>query len=204
MTDPTRPLPNLVPQEDGSWTGRTVLTPTALKTRGRFTLPPSKVIPVIVVPGVMGTNLRAARNPNDHPNQVLSPGDKAWRPPNGKIEGIMAAYVWKDRKAGTRQLILDSDTLEVDDDGAISLPLEARNYGMSVKEVHDFYFWGEVHWASYGELLYGLHVRLNHTFEMNPLDDRRVVCQHWKDVMACEAVLLLTQHLVAKMVQGLS
>ena len=34
MADPTRPLPNLVPQPDGSWTGRTVLTPTSLKTRG--------------------------------------------------------------------------------------------------------------------------------------------------------------------------
>ena len=60
MADPTRPLPNLVPQPDGSWTGRTVLTPTSFTTRGLFTLPPSKVIPVIVVPGIMGSNLRAA------------------------------------------------------------------------------------------------------------------------------------------------
>ncbi|HEX8786167.1 MAG TPA: hypothetical protein VF793_08285, partial [Telluria sp.] len=56
-------MPNLIPQPDGSWTGYTVLTPTALKTRGLFTLPPSKVVPVIVVPGIMGSNLRAATSP---------------------------------------------------------------------------------------------------------------------------------------------
>lgn len=186
MADPTRPLPNLIPQPDGSWTGRTVLTPTAFKTRGLFMLPPSKVVPVIVVPGVMGTNLRAKKKPGKHPNGKLNAGEEAWRPPNGKIEGLTAAYMWHDRKARERQLILDSETLEVDTDGEINLPLDARNYGMSVKEVHDFFSWGEVHWDSYGDLLYGLHVRLNHTFEMSPLDNVRTVCQHWKDVMGCD------------------
>jgi pimeloyl-ACP methyl ester carboxylesterase len=80
---------------------------------------------------------------------------------------------------------LDAKTLEVDNRGDIHLPLEARNYGTTEAEVRQRW-WGEVHWDSYGNLLYGLHVGLNHTFEMDALDNIRVICRHWKDVMACD------------------
>jgi pimeloyl-ACP methyl ester carboxylesterase len=186
MADPIRPLPNLVPHPDGSWTGRTVLTPTALKTRGMFTLPSPKVVPVIVVPGIMGSNLRAANDRARPANGVLKRGEQAWRPPNGPSEGIMAVYTWKSRDPVTRQKVLDSETLEVDDSGEINLPLEARNYGTTEGEVRDRH-WGEVHWDSYGNLLYGLEVWLNHTFETDPLDNARVVCRHWKQVMDYDA-----------------
>ena len=185
MADPTRPLPNLVPQPDGSWTGRTVLTPTSFTTRGLFTLPSSKVIPVIVVPGIMGTNLRAATSPAKRANEVLDPGEPAWRAPNGTFEGLKTARKWKNFQPQTRQQILDANTLEVDNRGDIHLPLEARNYGTTEAEVRQRW-WGEVHWDSYGNLLYGLHVGLNHTFEMDQLDNVRVICSHWKNVMACD------------------
>jgi pimeloyl-ACP methyl ester carboxylesterase len=185
MADPTRPLPNLVPQPDGSWTGRTVLTPTAFTTRGRFTMPPARVIPVIVVPGIMGSNLRAATSPAKRANGALGPGEPAWRAPNGNSAGLYAAYVWKRRRPRLRQQILDPEALEVVGRGDIRLPLEARHYGMSEREVRDLY-WGEIHWDSYGKLLYALHVGLNHSFEMDPLDNVRAICRHWKEVMACE------------------
>jgi len=185
MADPTRPLPNLVPQPDGSWTGRTVLTPTSFTTRGLFTLPPSKVIPVIVVPGIMGSNLRAATSPAKRASEELDPGEPAWRAPNGAFEGLKAARKWKTLPPKTRQLLLDANTLEVDNRGDIHLPLEARNYGTTEAEVRQRW-WGEVHWDSYGNLLYGLHVGLNHTFDMDPVDNVRVICSHWKDVMACD------------------
>jgi pimeloyl-ACP methyl ester carboxylesterase len=185
MADPTRPLPNLVPQADGSWTGRTVLTPTAFTTRGRFTLPPSKVIPVIVVPGIMASNLRAATSPAKRANKALGPGEAAWRAPNGKFEGLKTARKWKHLTPATRQDLLHPDTVEVDDRGDIHLPLEARSYGLSEAEVRER-DWGEVHWDSYGSLLYGLHVNLNHTFYMDPLDNVRTICRHWKDVMGCD------------------
>jgi len=187
MADPTRPLPNLVPQPDGSWTGRTVLTPTSFTTRGLFTLPPSKVIPVIVVPGIMGSNLRAATSPAMRANAVLDPGEPAWRAPNGTFEGLKAARKWKEFDPKKRQKLLNARTLEVDNRGDIHLPLEARNYGTTEAEVRQRW-WGEVHWDSYGRLLYGLQVGLNHTFEMDPLDNVRVICSHWKNVMACDPV----------------
>ena len=185
MADPTRPLPNLVPQPDGSWTGRTVLTPTSFTTRGLFTLPSSKVIPVIVVPGIMGTNLRAATSPAKRANEALDPGEPAWRAPNGTVQGIFTARLWKGRDAAVRQNILNANTVEVDNRGEICLPLEARNYGTTEAEVRQRW-WGEVHWDSYGTLLYGLHVSLNHSFEMDPIDNVRVICRHWKDVMECD------------------
>lgn len=185
MADPTRPLPNLIPQPDGSWTGRTVLTPTSFTTRGLFTLPPSKVVPVIVVPGIMGSNLRAATSPSRRANEELTPGEPAWRAPNGTFEGLKAARKWKAFDPKTRQKILDGGSLEVDSRGEINLPPEARNYGMTETEVRERR-WGEVHWDSYGKLLYGLHVGLNHTFDVDPLDNVRVVCRHWEDVRACD------------------
>ena len=185
MADPTRPLPNLIPQPDGSWTGHTKLTPTALKTRGLFTLPPSRVVPVIVVPGIMGSNLRAATGSGAGPNRALKPGQAAWRAPNGAVEGLYASRVWKNRNPGTRQLMLDAKTLEVDDRGEIDLPLEARGYGMVESEVRAR-SWGEVHADSYGALLYDLYIGLNHTFELNALDNVPVVRRNWKAVMDCE------------------
>jgi pimeloyl-ACP methyl ester carboxylesterase len=185
MADPTRPLPNLIPQPDGSWTGHTVLTPTALKTRGLFTLPPSKVVPVIVVPGIMGSNLRAATSPAMHANEVLSPNEPAWRPPNGSVQGVRVDRIWSNRNGKTRQKLLDPRTLEVDNRGEITLPKEARDYGMVEDEVRERR-WGEVHWDSYGTLLCGLYIRLNHTFEMDPRDEKPVLRRHWKAVMDCE------------------
>jgi hypothetical protein len=184
MDDPTRPLPNLIPQPDGSWTGRSVLTPTAFNTRGLFTLPSRKVVPVIVVPGIMGSNLRAATSPRKKANKELSPNEAAWRPPNGTVDGLRASRVWKNREPKTRQLILDPDTLEVDRRGEIKLPPDARAHGMTEGEVRERY-WGEVHWDSYGKLLYDLHVGLNHTFDTHGADDVRVICRHWQDVIDC-------------------
>jgi pimeloyl-ACP methyl ester carboxylesterase len=185
MADPTRPLPNLIPMPDGSWTGHTVLTPTALKTRGLFTLPASKVVPVIVVPGIMGSNLRSATSPAMRANEVLSPNEPAWRPPNGALQGVRADRLWTSRNGRTRQKLLDPGTLEVDNRGDIYLPKEARDFGIGEEEVRERR-WGEVHWDSYGLLLCNLAIRLNHTFETNPHDDKRMVRGYWKDVMACE------------------
>ena len=187
MADPTRPLPNLIPQPDGSWTGHSLLTPTTLTTRGLLTLPPQKVVPVIVVPGIMGSNLRGATSPRKKVNSEVGPNGDAWRPPNGAIQGVRAANAWKRRDPATRQRMLDPGTTEVDKHGEINLPPDARNFGMTEAEVRERW-WGEVHWDSYGKVLYDLHVGLNHTFEMDASDEVRVICRHWKDVMECDPV----------------
>jgi pimeloyl-ACP methyl ester carboxylesterase len=185
MDDPTRPLPNLIPQPDGSWTGRSVLTPTAFNTRGLFTLPSRKVVPVIVVPGIMGSNLRAATSPRKKPHRSVNANESVWRPPNGKVEGYKAAKVWKTRDPATRQQLLDPDTTEVDKTGEIGLSADARSFGITEAEVRERW-WGEVHWDSYGNLLYGLQVNLNRTFEMDAAGEVRSICRHWQDVIECD------------------
>lgn len=185
MADPVRPLPNLIPQSDGSWTGQTMLTPTSFTTRGLFTMPSKKVVPVIVVPGIMGSNLRAATSPSRRANKALNPGEEAWRAPNGTFAGLTAARLWKSRSPKMRQQILDGVTLEVDARGDIDLPGDAGSYGTSKEEVRKR-GWGEVHWDSYGKLLYGLSICLNRTFEEHAPDQPRVVRRHWKDVMECD------------------
>lgn len=185
MADPTRPLPNLIPQPDGSWVGHTVLTPTAFKTRALFTLPSSKVVPVIVVPGIMGSNLRAATSPAKKANRALSPNDEAWRPPNNWKQDLNVWRTWQKRDPGIRQQVLDGEALEVDNRGDITLPKEVRDFGVVEDEVRERR-WGEVHWDSYGALLCGLYIRLNHTFEMDANDDVRVLRRHWKAVMDCD------------------
>ena len=83
MTEPFRRLPDPIVGDDGTLKGMSVLTPEAMTTIGGIAIPSSKVIPVIVVPGIMGSNLRATTNKKQAQNQELSAGSPAWRPPNG-------------------------------------------------------------------------------------------------------------------------
>jgi pimeloyl-ACP methyl ester carboxylesterase len=150
-------------------------------------LPTDRVIPVIVVPGIMGTNLRAKTNTrsNDERNKEVGPGQPAWRPPNTLPGGLWDALAWDQLKPEQRQRLLDPDTLEVDDDGPPHIP-----HGDGRLHIHPGLarerWWGELHADSYGGLLCALETRLNETFWLGGSDDERRIQQHWKDVMACD------------------
>jgi pimeloyl-ACP methyl ester carboxylesterase len=180
MTEPTRRLPDPEIGPDGRLVAKSVLTPKTMKTRGAIAVPPNKVIPVIVIPGIMGSNLRANMNRRLPQNKELDPGEAAWRPPNGAVAGLAEAGEWKSRDARVRQLILDGDTLEVDDQGTINMPSNlswlpasrVRNWG-----------WGEVHWDSYGGLLCELQRNLNSTFSRTRHLGKTTPNEHWEMVM---------------------
>lgn len=55
--DPLRPVDREV-QKDGTVKARSALSPESFKTRAEVLVPSRKVIPVIFVPGVMGSNLK--------------------------------------------------------------------------------------------------------------------------------------------------
>jgi hypothetical protein len=74
MTEPFRRLPDPIVGDDGFLKGMSVLTPEAMTTIGGIAIPSSKVIPVIVVPGIMGSNLRATTNKKQAQNEELSAG----------------------------------------------------------------------------------------------------------------------------------
>lgn len=118
MSESTRPLPSLIPLSHGGWQVNSFMSSVEYTLRGLGLVPPDKIIPVIVVPGIMGTNLRAKQKPRlgriqDERNKMVDPGQSVWRPPNGDDEGLKAAKVWGKYTPRERQLLFDAATLEV-------------------------------------------------------------------------------------------
>lgn len=189
MSEPTRPLPPPSPLPGGGWAIDSYTSSTDYRIMGLALVPTDRVVPVIVVPGIMGTNLRAKRKPRtDGPvnerNTKVTPGTPVWRPPNGIKEGMSASDQWKGVSAADRQKLFDGPTLEVDDGGAVMLQNAAYGNVLSAAEARAR-GWGEVHADSYGALLDALEIRLNHTFEPDYKGNGKVPRKHWQDVMAC-------------------
>ncbi|QNA88345.1 alpha/beta hydrolase [Massilia sp. Dwa41.01b] len=180
MAEPIRRLPDPIVNADGKLEGKSILTPQSVKTRGAIAIPSNKVIPVILVPGIMGSNLRATTNKKQAQNTELSVGNPAWRPPNGVREGLREAKMWDGRGPAVRQQILDGDTLEVDNTGLIEPSGEME--GMTVEQLRNRW-WGEVHWSSYGPLLCELQSKLNSTFEASLILRNRQPNSHWESIM---------------------
>ncbi|WP_296224220.1 lipase family alpha/beta hydrolase [Ralstonia sp. UBA689] len=101
-------------EEIGGHAGATIaLTPSIDKVRVSLPVPPTKVIPIIFLPGVMGTNLRMSRQRQAFLKQT---DNTAWRPddlgPGGLFGGdtLQAQYLTPNQ----RQLMFDPDEVEVD------------------------------------------------------------------------------------------
>ena len=190
MTESTRPLPPLIPLSHGGWEVNSFMSSTEYTIRGMGLKPPNHVIPVIVVPGIMGTNLRAKLNPRpmrriNEKNAKVDPGEVVWRPPNGTQEGINASFEWSRIPPADRQKLFDGPTLEVDTGGPITLLDSVEGYELSEAQMRK-QGWGEVHADSYGVLLHALQTRLNQTFGFDEVKKERYLLQHWKDVISCE------------------
>jgi pimeloyl-ACP methyl ester carboxylesterase len=162
QAEPTRPLPAAQPDCDGNFRATAHLSSVDCKTRALLRIPSSKVIPVIVIPGIMGSNLCATRDPTKPANRALRPGEAAWRPPNGSAEGLQEAGKWEKRLPPERQQILDGETLDVDNTGLLTGSPDVRVQfdGAVLKERG----WGEIHASSYGLLLSHLEFHLNSVF----------------------------------------
>jgi pimeloyl-ACP methyl ester carboxylesterase len=177
MTDPLRRLKDPVINEDGSLHVRTVLTPTSLKTRGLVYKGSNRVVPVIFIPGTMGTNLRVRRDVPLPPGYPLRPGEPAWRPPNDDANAWLYARNWEQRTPKQRQLILHPDYVEVDDTG--DLDIASCHLERSVMRERG---WGEIFNGSYGTLLFELQSHLEMTFRFDTLNQRHIR-NRWKEIM---------------------
>ncbi|WP_199110946.1 hypothetical protein [Collimonas sp. PA-H2] len=133
-------------------------------------VPPRHVIPVIFVPGIMGTNLRGNAKSDGYKNK------SAWEPPNGKMAGLAEGGSRSFQSAVERQKQMNPDTTEVDPTGKVALPNgvdtltaeEARRRG-----------WGELHWDSYGQALAELERALNDQY-VNPGAKEPIEMDVWK------------------------
>jgi hypothetical protein len=103
----------------GGWAEYTVhMTPVADNIRHDVKLPPRKVIPVIFLPGVMGSNLRLSKG---RQKKLDRPDNRSWRPDdmvgaNGAGAIFDAGLVgwYKNASPAQRQLMLDPNETEVE------------------------------------------------------------------------------------------
>ena len=102
----------------GGWAEYTVhMTDTSDTVRHDVTVPPGKVIPVIFLPGVMGSNLRMSKKRQD---ELKRDDNRAWRP-DDLVSNPLAVAAKKGlggwfRKASPaqRQLVFDPNETEVE------------------------------------------------------------------------------------------
>ncbi|MDO8071971.1 hypothetical protein O3299_10545 [Janthinobacterium sp. SUN176] len=129
----------------GGWAELAVsMTETKDTARHDVTLPPGKVIPVIFLPGVMGSNLRMSKIRQE---ELRRPDNRAWRPDDMMGAGGKTAVLtgnglggwFKDASPRQRQLVFDPTETEVeyyhytesnsrfDPDGAETKAADARH-----------------------------------------------------------------------------
>ncbi len=135
------------PDKDGTPTFDWSLTNTSLTDTVKLVTGPFNVLPVIFVPGIMGSNLKSVKG-----------GLPVWRLdttatlPLGLLRSIAS------KGPGARQKMLHPDRCEVDDGGA--LPSKFGGSAFS-KETYKERGWGTVAQGSYHDFLLWLELQLN-------------------------------------------
>jgi len=92
--------------ENGDPIFNSVTSPECFKVHALGVMPPKHVIPVIFVPGIMGTNLRANAN-------AERPGAPAWVPPNGALAGLREFGRRVRQAPAARQKQMSSDAVKI-------------------------------------------------------------------------------------------
>ena len=191
---PTQANPNGTQYAEG------FLTPKSMDTVQQCTFAPERVIPVIFLPGIMGSNLRmsAARQ-----TQLKQKNNIAWRPDNK----LSWAWPMRNKDADVRQMQLDPQATVVDiydpknnPTGNTKEDADDRHDNVSVSAQTPMLLgdpvttkprksaaqkarargWGEVMFNSYGVLLNRLEGRLNLAFMNSKLDP------NWKDIIGVD------------------
>jgi pimeloyl-ACP methyl ester carboxylesterase len=169
MSSQTRLVPTLY-NDKGEPYCSSITSSSDNKVRAKCILPPHKVIPVIFVPGIMGSNListnpkagdaQAPENPNARGQFI------AWNP-----DSIGWVNKFRGLKAKERQVILDPNFTEVGDladvpDSASDL-LKSASKEAKANWTQEFKRrgWGTVFLSSYSELLCQLEFSLNRIYQ---------------------------------------
>ncbi|QDD62711.1 alpha/beta hydrolase [Herbaspirillum seropedicae] len=181
MTRPTAaagPM-RLVPtawDEAGNDVMQSVLTGKSMKVRALCLTTPDVVIPIVFVPGIMGTRLKVKGRIKD----------AAWFPPDGGWESLVLALRHIGRTAADRQRLLNPNTTEVDDDGPafpddISKTLLGFAPGKTDAERVKWRGWGQLHASSYLSILSLLESSMALIFD--PASQGKKLTSHWQDLV---------------------
>jgi len=134
--------------ENGNEIAQSVLTGTNLKVRALCLTSPDLVVPILFVPGIMGTRLNVKNRAKV----------AAWFPPESKLSGIVQILANLNKSAADRQKLLDPNNTEVDDNGPAypdesGKALLAIAEGKTDAERAKWRGWGQLYGESYGEIL---------------------------------------------------
>lgn len=172
--DPYNILSRLDPKT-GDRVAKPFLTPRANQQEKNIFIKVPAVIPVVFLPGIMGSNLK-----------IKGKNSRAWRPPNSGLnpeelgEIISAMWTWGWRGAKERQTILNKDAVEVDDSGPISVGTSGLSRALARERG-----WGSVARKSYNPIMAVLQERLNRlafaTGLMTGKPETRLD-QEWQDI----------------------
>jgi pimeloyl-ACP methyl ester carboxylesterase len=143
MAFPDRIIPAVV-HDDGSVHHSSVMSHESDTSCAVCYMVPMRIIPVIFVPGIMGSNLKSIDSPFERPRPIWTVNSK-WS----------IGTQWGGTGAANRKRLLDPQNTEVDGDGVIAkgtarTEAELRRRG-----------WGEVAAMSYGNFLVWLENALN-------------------------------------------
>lgn len=154
---------------NGSYRAKSILSPEGYPVRALVKLYPRQVIPIVFLPGIMGTNLR-----------LRNGGGMAWRPPNGKARGLVEVLRYLIKDAAERKKCLHPDAVEVDDTGPINVTSKTHllvpSGNSSVeKAAAGLDGWRELHQESYSFILNVLQENLHDIFDYSGDP-----CLYWK------------------------
>ena len=158
MTTETRTVPTYYDKYGRPYCS-SLMSRTRNTVRAKCILPPDKVIPVIFVPGIMGSNLKSSAT-----NAI---GGKAWAP------DLLIDWARKflSYSPAERQKLLNPALAEVDDSADIpdaDVEWFADLGGIARANWKSEYKrrgWGTVLLSSYGPLLYHLEFQLNRMYQ---------------------------------------
>lgn len=122
-------------------------TPNSVKTECEIPAPVKFVVPIIFVPGIMGSNLKDSKK------------NKVWYPK----KSISTIVKYSRRDAMQRQIDLNPDTTEVGYDGDIKLNKKQLPY--ITEEIARARGWGSVITIGYAKVLIYLENQLNNPFK---------------------------------------
>lgn len=198
MATPELPLP-AQPNNDAARKAEGFATPSQDKTAQCASFLPKRVLPIIFLPGIMGSNLRVSEK---RQKELHQSNNIAWRPDSlGASNAVGAA----NEDPAERQLKLDPLETSVDiyepagpskisgdgRHGNVQLskkfnsplladdPPTAKNPRTAVQKARER-GWGEVFFKSYGNVLQHFESRLNNTFFDGKLR------QEWNDVVGVD------------------
>ena len=152
-----------------TWT----LTPSHITDPVICMLPPDGILPVIFVPGIMGSNLKSKPEEGEEKKKTKTKAVPVWRLDAGFMgKNMWLAKNWVFKTAGERQKILHPLRAQVDEEGAVPKravgtvlvkPEQDKTKAALVKRYKER-GWGEVSETSYHAFLLWLEEALNSEF----------------------------------------